>query len=73
MQHIQEKFKLRGLKLPNENPKYEILSTTDVIENEINKVAQQSMEIFEGVSLEECQKLLHEFNWDGNRLLEKRN
>uniref|UniRef100_A0A914YQX8 IBR domain-containing protein n=1 Tax=Panagrolaimus superbus TaxID=310955 RepID=A0A914YQX8_9BILA len=70
MPFIQQKFKTFGLKLPNENPNYQILTTKDIID-EINELTKKAIEIFEGVSTEDCQKLLHEFNWDCNRLLEK--
>lgn len=49
----------------------QILSIDDIIEKEIDKLVKQTMEIIEGVSTEDSQKLLYDFNWDSNELLEK--
>uniref|UniRef100_A0A914Y672 IBR domain-containing protein n=1 Tax=Panagrolaimus superbus TaxID=310955 RepID=A0A914Y672_9BILA len=65
-----DKFKVRGIKLPNDNLKYKILSTDDVNE-EINKLVEKCLEVIEEVSPQNCQKMICHFKWNCNKLLEK--
>uniref|UniRef100_A0AC35GUF8 IBR domain-containing protein n=1 Tax=Panagrolaimus sp. PS1159 TaxID=55785 RepID=A0AC35GUF8_9BILA len=71
MNFIQEKFTLRGLIIQSDKRKYQILTIDDVMEKEIMKLVKQTMEIIDGISALDCQKLLYGFNWNCDNLLER--
>uniref|UniRef100_A0A914QUT9 IBR domain-containing protein n=1 Tax=Panagrolaimus davidi TaxID=227884 RepID=A0A914QUT9_9BILA len=71
MNFIQEKFTFRGLIIQSDERKYQILKIDDVMEKEIMKLVKQTMEIIDGISALDCQKLLYGFNWNCDNLLER--
>uniref|UniRef100_A0AC35GJU3 IBR domain-containing protein n=1 Tax=Panagrolaimus sp. PS1159 TaxID=55785 RepID=A0AC35GJU3_9BILA len=71
MQAVYEKFQLAKVKLPFiDEPQYKIFST-DLIERDIQKRAEKVKAVIENVTIDTCQKLLHVFKWDNDKLFER--
>uniref|UniRef100_A0A914PAZ3 IBR domain-containing protein n=1 Tax=Panagrolaimus davidi TaxID=227884 RepID=A0A914PAZ3_9BILA len=73
MEEIHKKFQHAQIRLPNEKPKYKVL-TFDLIEKEIREIAEGILDVIQGteaITINDCEKLLYEFKWNDTQLLEK--